>query len=393
MRVERVRVGDVLALQRREVVIEPSTEYRLVGIYSWGKGLFHREPTLGSELGDYRFFVIEPGDLVLSNIQAWEGAIAYASATDAGTVGTHRFLSYRPVGERVDANWARWFFLSEPGMALIRQAAPGSTMRNRTLAIDRFEALQIPLPPIEEQRSVASRLDNVGARAAEVAVRSARVASLAEALADSASRDVIQHGIESGWPLRLLSDVAEVNPRPAKLDSEEAVSFVPMAAVEATSGMIVDATTRPVRDIGAGYKQFRRGDVIFARITPCMQNGKSAVFGGEHDYGYGSTEFHVLRPGDEVLADWLHTIVRTRDFRSAAAERFTGTAGQQRVPADFLTSKAIPVPPLESQAAVIATLTAQRARFTHLEERRARSRTVTAALLPAALNEAFSALN
>lgn len=73
---------------------------------------------------------------------------------DRGAIGTHRFLSYVPRDGRIDTNWARWFFLSEPGMDLIRMAAPGTTIRNRTLTIERFEALEIPLPPIDEQRHI-----------------------------------------------------------------------------------------------------------------------------------------------------------------------------------------------------------------------------------------------
>lgn len=159
MSVERVRAGDVLELQRREVAIDPIEEYRRIGVYSFGKGVFHRDPVVGSELGDYRYFAVEPGDLVLSNIQAWEGAIGFATEADSGTIGTHRFLTYVPSSECIEANWARWFFLSEPGMTRIRGAAPGSTMRNRTLAITRFEALEIPLPSIEEQRRTSSLLD------------------------------------------------------------------------------------------------------------------------------------------------------------------------------------------------------------------------------------------
>src|ERR1700723_2701995 len=109
---KRIQVGTVLALQRREVAIDPIKDYRLIGVYSFGKGIFHRDPLIGSELGDYRFFRVESGDLVLSNIQAWEGAIACATQLDVGTVGTHRFLSYTPISERIDTNWARWYFLS-----------------------------------------------------------------------------------------------------------------------------------------------------------------------------------------------------------------------------------------------------------------------------------------
>ena len=187
MTVERVRAGDVLSLQRRNVDIDPLTEYSLIGVYSFGKGIFHREPRRGSDLGDYRFFAVEPGDLVLSNIQAWEGAIAYAQKHDAGTIGTHRFLTYVSSDGRIDTAWARWFFLSEPGMELIRKAAPGTTTRNRTLAIDRFEALEIPLPPIEEQRRVAAGLDKIKTVSDEVARLAKRASELSSAIIASSA--------------------------------------------------------------------------------------------------------------------------------------------------------------------------------------------------------------
>lgn len=158
---ERVRVGDVLELRRTAVEIDPLEEYTLIGVYSFGKGIFHRQSTLGADLGDYRFFEVHPGDLVLSNIQAWEGAIAWANDEDQNTVGTHRFLTYVAKDERIDTSWARYFFLSEPGFALVQQAAPGTVKRNRTLAIDRFENLVIPLPHIDEQHRVARRLDSL----------------------------------------------------------------------------------------------------------------------------------------------------------------------------------------------------------------------------------------
>lgn len=393
MKVKRVRVGEVLALQRREVGVEPDAVYEEIGVRSFGRGIFHKEPVSGVEIGSKRVFRIEAGDLVLSNVFAWEGAIAVASNAETGRIGSHRFMTFTPRDGRISTSWARWWFLSEPGLELIGQASPGSAGRNRTLAIDRFEAIEIPLPPTDDQGRVASHLDNIRVRVAEMMDRSDRAASFAEALADASSRELIQRGLESGWPLRPLSEVAEVNPRPASLEPEAAVAFVPMAAVDAASGSVVDATTRHVRDIGAGYKQFRRGDVIFARITPCMQNGKSAVFDEEGDYGYGSTEFHVLRSGGEVLPRWLHTIVRTRDFRNAAAKRFTGTAGQQRVPADFLRSEPIPVPTRDIQVEVMATMAARRERFEQLDRSRARSLAVTAALMPAALNQAFAELS
>ncbi|ETB34688.1 hypothetical protein N602_28200, partial [Mycobacterium avium subsp. hominissuis 10-5606] len=265
MTVERVRVGDVLSLQRRSVDIEPFTEYSLIGVYSFGKGIFHREPRRGSELGDYRFFSIAPGDLVLSNIQAWEGAIACAQERDAGTIGTHRFLTYVSRDGQVDTAWAKWFFLSEPGMELIRKAAPGTTIRNRTLAIDRFEALEIPLPPIDEQRQVASQLDRLSEVVQLASERRRHGETLFRALTDSRESKLIAGLGKTGVPARRLADVAEINPRPTRLAADTLVAFVPMAAVDADTGSVSDAEVRSVAELGAGYKQFRRGDVIFAR--------------------------------------------------------------------------------------------------------------------------------
>ncbi|AYJ07258.1 restriction endonuclease subunit S [Mycobacterium avium] len=391
MTVERVRVGDVLSLQRRSVDIEPFTEYSLIGVYSFGKGIFHREPRRGSELGDYRFFSIAPGDLVLSNIQAWEGAIACAQERDAGTIGTHRFLTYVSRDGQVDTAWAKWFFLSEPGMELIRKAAPGTTIRNRTLAIDRFEALEIPLPPIDEQRQVASQLDRLSEVVQLASERRRHGETLFRALTDSRESKLIAGLGKTGVPARRLADVAEINPRPTRLAADTLVAFVPMAAVDADTGSVSDAEVRSVAELGAGYKQFRRGDVIFARITPCMQNGKSAVF-SDRDYGLGSTEFHVVRPGNEVSAEYIHRILRTRAVRLNATEHFTGTAGQQRVPADFLRELLVPIPSREDQQEIVASLDALRASAGEFRALNQKASALARSLLPASLNATFTRL-
>lgn len=156
-----VRVGVVLRLERRWVQVDPLREYVSVGIRSFGKGIFHYEPTPGGQLGKLRFFEVVPNRLIVSNIKAWEGAVAVSRADDAGCVASNRFLSYEPADDRIDVGWARWFFLSEYGNELLQRSSPGSADRNRTLAIDRFEALEIPLPPIEQQRYVADRLDRI----------------------------------------------------------------------------------------------------------------------------------------------------------------------------------------------------------------------------------------
>lgn len=135
-----------------------------------------------------------------------------------------------------------------------------------------------------------------------------------------------------------------------------------MAAVDERTGTIATAGTRPYGQIKRGYTLVREGDVLFAKITPCMQNGKHAVARGlAGNVGFASTEFHVVRPGTNVLADWIHRYLRQPSVLSEAALSFTGSAGQQRVPADFLRCLEIPVPPLAEQHRIIALLDAQMA--------------------------------
>lgn len=165
---------------------------------------------------------------------------------------------------------------------------------------------------------------------------------------------------ESQWPLQPLGQACFVNPRLPRsheLTDDHVVSFVPMAAVDEVEGQIVSPQARPFSEVKKGYTHFENGDVLFAKITPCMENGKaaiaSALLGG---HGFGSTEFHVIRPRPHVLPEWVFYFVRRQSFRTEAKRSFTGTAGQQRVSTTFMESAMLPVPPLNEQHLIVDIL-------------------------------------
>lgn len=164
----------------------------------------------------------------------------------------------------------------------------------------------------------------------------------------------------SCWPLKPVGEVCEVNPRIPRshdLTDDQIVSFVPMAAVDEITGTIKDVQVRRFSEVKKGYTYFKNDDVLFAKITPCMENGKAVIASNlTNGLGFGSTEFHVLRSNGEVLPEWLFYFVRQPSFRREAKRNFTGTAGQQRVPATFLSSSFIPVPPLTEQFRIIDLL-------------------------------------
>ena len=135
-----IRLGDELRIERIPVDVDPKLGYVQIGIRSYGKGIFRRDKVPGDELGRLKFFEVRPGRLIVSNIMAWEGAIAVSSADDAGCVGSHRFLSYIP-SPKIDIRYLNYYFQSEGGRAAIKGTSTGTVLRNQTLSIKDFENL------------------------------------------------------------------------------------------------------------------------------------------------------------------------------------------------------------------------------------------------------------
>lgn len=351
MSVPEVRAGDLFELQRRSVSVSAGQPYQEIGLRSFGKGVFHKEPVDGVELGSKRVFDIEPGDLLVSNVFAWEGAVAVASDGERGLIGSHRFMTWTRTTKEIDVRYVLHYLSSERGIRALGTASPGSAGRNRTLSVRNFEDLLIPVPHIDEQRAIATRLDAI----VEGSIRVEATDSAIEPLLDRQEKLMIQNAMVEN--AAGLSTFAEINPSPIRIPGDELVHFVPMADVDHITGTVVGQQLITRSELGSGYKQFQSGDIIFARITPSMQNGKSAVFRGElAPFGYGSTEFHVLRPQEEHHTEALHTILRTKWFRNRAMKSFTGTAGQQRVSASHLSSSVIPDISKNSEALLVQKL-------------------------------------
>jgi type I restriction enzyme S subunit len=156
----------------------------------------------------------------------------------------------------------------------------------------------------------------------------------------------------------VLSDSSEVNP-PTDLhglDGNTTVSFIPMADVS-ESGEWINQQARPLKDVRNGYTCFQEGDILFAKITPCMENGKGAhAVNLLNGIGFGTTEFHVLRAKSRVHSRFIYHWIMNEELRRKAEARMTGSAGQRRVPASFLGEFKVPFPPLPEQCRIAEIL-------------------------------------
>jgi len=147
-----------------------------------------------------------------------------------------------------------------------------------------------------------------------------------------------------------LKDVCIINPKSLGFDDNLEVSFVPMSKV-GENGEFDPSDVKEYHEVKKGFTYFQDGDVLFAKITPCMENGKGAIACElKNGIGFGSTEFHVLRPlAEHISSKWLFYLLSWPSFRKEAEKNMTGSAGQKRVPKSFLEGYSVTVPTLKEQ--------------------------------------------
>ena len=161
--------------------------------------------------------------------------------------------------------------------------------------------------------------------------------------------------MEAEWPLMPLSEAAEINPR-VRLKKGVSYPFVNMADVTPGNRDVAPSERRVYK---GGGSRFERGDTLLARITPCLENGKTARYWGneEEDLAHGSTEFIVFRGREGVTnSDFVNGLVRSPKVQDFAILHMTGSSGRQRVPTDALAHLNVRIPPLQEQRRIAAVL-------------------------------------
>lgn len=165
--------------------------------------------------------------------------------------------------------------------------------------------------------------------------------------------------LPKGWISAYLKDTADINKKPSteKFKDNTKVTFLPMRCVEPLTGKVDLSLTKPLANVKKGYTSFVDGDLLFAKITPCMENGKIAIAKNlTNGIGFGSTEFHTIRFHKGIACKLYFYLLMQESFRKNAKRDMTGTAGQLRVPKKYLEQSIIPLPPLAEQKRIVAKI-------------------------------------
>lgn len=204
-----------------------------------------------------------------------------------------------------------------------------------------------------EGRLVEQREDEEPACDLLARIKVAKGRTAAKPRTSSSSIGELPNFLPETWVWTCLAEVGFLNPR-NDLPDDQAASFVPMPGISAEYGVPIQHEVRSWGEIKKGYTHFAEGDVAVAKITPCFQNGKSAVFRGlTGGAGSGTTELHVVRPV-LVNPDFILIFLKSPRFIEGGIPKMTGTAGQKRLPSEYFAGTPFPLPPLAEQSRIVA---------------------------------------
>ncbi|MCC6816194.1 MAG: N-6 DNA methylase [Saprospiraceae bacterium] len=215
--------------------------------------------------------------------------------------------------------------------------ASGGTFKEISKA--NFSSLEIPLPPIEIQQQIVSKIEKYQA-----------IINGAKQVVENYKPEI---EINEEWEMVELGSVCEINPKKSEvrdLPNDTLVSFVPMADINENEMNFIPNEVRKLSEVVGGYTYFRDNEVLVAKVTPCFENGKAGIANNlKNGIGFGSSEYYVLRCNENVLPVWLYLQITSDKFRTLGTEQMTGTGGLQRVPKDFVNKFMIPLPSISEQ--------------------------------------------
>lgn len=314
-------------------------------------------------------FMLKDGDFLMS-LTGNVGRVAIIDASFLPAALNQRVACLRIKSEdSVRKEYIFYFCLQKQFVSDCIKSAKGSAQLN--MSTEWLKEYPIPLPPLAEQQRIVDRIESLFAKLDEAKEKTQAVVDSFEtrkaAILHKAFTGELtakwreEHGVRmESWEQCSLSDVCTVNPKKADtkdLPDELEVSFFPMPALSEIYGEITDPQTRLLKEVRSGFTNFSEGDVVFAKITPCMENGKSAVVGKlVNDIGYGTTEFFVLRCSDRLYNRFLYHLVRDKLFRDKAKAVMAGAVGQQRVPKRYLETYKLNLPKFNEQREIVRIL-------------------------------------
>ncbi|MDC9499219.1 MULTISPECIES: restriction endonuclease subunit S [unclassified Pseudoalteromonas] len=347
-------------------VVEYETPYKMIRTTNVKKGVVNLAGCRFVEKSTFekwtRRAVPKLGDVILTR-EAPLGDVGMITTPNEYIFLGQRLMQYRVNPEKLNAHYLLYALQDTDLQGQLKAAGSGSTVEH--IRVGDAENLLISLPPITHQKRVGNLLRNYDNLVENNNRRIAILEDMAQSLyrewfvnfrypnyednldADGSPKliDSPLGQIPDGWEVKSAAEVITINPK-TKLVKEGEKPFVGMSGLSQGSMVIVDI----IEKTGNSGAKFINGDTLFARITPCLQNGKTGYvqfLTPDKPVGFGSTEFIVLRESEYLSSEFIYLLSRSNNFREHAIQSMTGATGRQRVHNDCFASCYLPVPPKE----------------------------------------------
>lgn len=379
-------LSDVLKPYKKSVSKEEIIKngWQIISKINFGGELFLRE---FEEIEKYKgnLFLVPENTIIYSKINVRHGCIYFNEIDNIPFCVSSEYPVFVIDENKVKGKFLQRLLRTNEFKKLLNIKATG--ISKARVKQDEFLNIQIPLPSLDEQEAIVSAYQSKINEAQQLENEAQQLENeiekyLFEELGVSFQKyenlqsgklhfvefkDMESWGVSNNfsdspsnifqskkYPLISIQNFFLINPT-TNISVDEEISFIPMASVSDEYGEIIKKENRK---LAKGYTRFQENDILWARITPCMENGKSSIAKElKNGFGFGSTEFHILRKFSNGLnEELLHLLLRTSHLRQNAKKYFTGSAGQQRVPKSYLENLKIPIPPLPKQNEIAATI-------------------------------------
>ncbi len=377
-------LGDLLKLERRPVKVKADEQYREIGIYSFGRGIFHKEPKTGLEVGEKDLFLIREGDFILQITFAWEGAVGLASAAEDGLYGSIRFPTFRVDEKQCYPPYLANYFRTPQGRDQLMKISPGSAGRNRVLSLKRIPEIFVPLPSLEDQRRIVAWIEELAARIEEARGLRREVKESLNILIASSNDAIFRR--QPGWTEAYIHDFCE-HPQYGYTASatNEPVGPRFLRITDIQNGQ-VDWDSVPFCQCPNPERYLlKENDLVFARTG--ATTGKSFLI-QECPEAIFASYLIRLRVKRLVSADYLYHYFQTPSYWAQITDEKKGT-GQPNVNGAKLANICVPIPPSEEQSRIVAYLDALQSKVNTVKQLQSETSAELDALLPSILDKAF----
>lgn len=372
-------LADVAPLVRREVEIDPAATYTELGVRSFNKGTFHRRRVQGAEFYWQDLFRVRAGDLVFSNIMAWEGAVALAQVADDGCVGNHRMLTCECDSRRIVPAFLAEYFKTSEGMNKLVAASTGTVARNRTLTAAALGNIMVPVPPVTKQQAIVASLDALAEKMRKVESHLDAVERDAERLLGQVFRAAVADA-----PMRPLAEIAPLVRRDVLIDPQKRYTELGIRS-------FFKGTFQRRTILGADFSwqdlySIRADDLVFSNIMAWER--AIAIARPEDDGCVGNHRMLTCEANREIaVAAFLWYYFTTDEGFAKIYAASPGTAARNRtMTAAALMAIEVPVPPLGVQR----SFERMQEQVNELKARHAEIRKANSELLPATLERIFA---